>query len=260
MSKVPAWKKLGLAVKKDVENDVLKTTEHLGDEVLTNKAAKKLARKRSESTGSQTNKQKKPPKRQKVPKAERKAPPEKDQLSYLKQFSEDRDNWKFSKQKQNWLLKNIEHIPSNYDVALRNYVDSIQGGARTRLQEQLTAVVNEWNTIAKKLEEKIEAELYGDKGEETIENDKEQGDEKKEDEAKEEEKPTGPSREYVLRCKMLLDTLQDDPITLVGIEESVIDTISLDDGSETKDEGVSEENLIIEEIDVEDYVKEAKSD
>lgn len=277
MGKVPAWKRLGLSVKKDVDNNALQTTEHLGDEILTNKAAKKLCRSYSEG---QDKKDKKPPKRQKLPKAERKPPPEKDQLAYLKQFSEDRDNWKFSKQKQNWLLKNIETIPQEYEAALKTYVDSIQGGARLRLEEQLKEVVDEWNTIAKKLEEKIEAELFGNKKEST---EKDDVADKKSDEEERSELKKGPSMQYALKCKVLLDVLLDDPITLIGAEESVVDGIKVEDicdkntvekGDDEANEDKSEssnstdessdissenaDNLIIEEIEVNDYVKANK--
>lgn len=277
MGKVPAWKRLGLSVKKDIDNNVLQTTEHLGDEVLTNKAAKKLSRSYSEG---QDKKDKKPPKRKKLPKADRKPPPEKDQLAYLKQFSEDRDNWKFSKQKQNWLLKNIETIPQEYDTALKSYIDSIQGGARLRLEEQLREVVDEWNAIAKKLEEKIEAELFGKK-EEAVQ-DKNDVTEKKSEDDKESEAKNGPSMDYALKCKMLLDTLLDEPITLIGAEESVVDAINVEDVGKEDEGKVAEEkgdesdvqdgdsndesskvsdtsdNLIIEEIEVNDYVKANK--
>lgn len=256
MSKVPAWKRLGLSVKKDVIKDELNTTEHLGDAIVTNKLAKKLTRSYAED---QNKKEKKIPKRRKLPKAERKAPPEKDQLAYLKQFSEDRDNWKFSKQKQNWLLKNIDDIPSEYDLALRSYFDSIQGGARQRLENRLRDVVNEWNIMAKKLEEKIEAELFGDEEEnekkETIEEIK---DKKKAEEA---EQAKGPSREYALKCKSLLEALLDDPIALIGAEDSVVDGAQLQDDEidKEKEDHVEQErddqdNLIIEEVDVEQYV------
>lgn len=258
MSKIPAWKRLGLSVKKEVEDDDLKTTSHLGDEVVTNKIAKKLTKKRLKESDDKSKNQKKPPKRQKLPKSERKPPPEKDQLAYLKQFSEDKDSWKFSKQKQNWLLKNIEHIPSEYELALKQYIDSIQGGARSRLESQLQEVVDKWNEVAKKLEEKIEAELYGTKSGD----DEDNKDETKDDNADEnpssketEDNDQGPSRDYAVRCKLLLDVLIDEPVTLLGVEESVIDNLDVDKvnvGPETND------NLIIEEIEVEEFVKHAE--
>lgn len=278
MGKVPAWKRLGLSVKKDVHNNALQTTEHLGDEVVTNKVAKKLSRSYSEG---QDKKEKKPPKRKKLPKADRKPPPEKDQLAYLKQFAEDKDNWKFSKQKQNWLLKNIETIPQEYEAALKSYVDSIQGGARLRLEEQLKEVVDEWNAIAKKLEEKIEAELFGKKEDSELKDD---AVEKKSGGEDKTEVKNGPSMEYALKCKSLLDVLLDEPVLLIGAEESVIDEVNVEDikteegdkkdedeaepsdnseGSDSSSESseVPEENtdnLIIEEIEVNDYVKANK--
>ncbi|RKP31177.1 hypothetical protein METBISCDRAFT_26771 [Metschnikowia bicuspidata] len=277
MSKVPAWKRLGLVVKKDASNDALPTTEHLDDANVTHKQAKKIARKNSESSSGCSRSDKKPPKRIKLPKSERKGPVERDQLAYLKRFVNDREHWKFSKQKQNWLLKNIEHISPQYHAALALYVDSIQGGARTRLQEHLHSVLAEWNKTARILEARVEAELFGDKD----------ADAKEKETQKEKEEVKGPTRKYASICKMLLDVLWDEPVEMVGYEESVLDSIVLDveDEGQTEDkndkvysEGQSDEekaeqdsnedatnepepedNLIIEYVDVEDYVRAAQS-
>ena len=286
MSKVPAWKRLGLAVKKDTSNDALPTTEHLDDANVTHRQAKKIAQNNSESSSESSRLDRKPPKRAKLPKSERKGPVELDQLAYLKQFENDREHWKFSKQKQNWLLKNIEHIPPQYHAALALYVDSIQGGARTRLQEQLHSVLAEWNETARILEARIEAELSGDKD----------ADAKEKETQKEKEEVKGPTREYVSICKKLLDALGDEPVEMVGYEESVLDSLDLDvddegqtdegqtDEGQTEDktrkldsiwqrneekaeqdsnedatnEPEHEDNLIIEYVTVEDYVRAAQ--
>ncbi|QFZ31102.1 hypothetical protein EJF16_10696 [Clavispora lusitaniae] len=210
MSKVPAWKRLGLQVKDEVSEDPLATTTHLEHDNVTNKIAKSLNRKRR--LEEQKDGAKKPPKRVKVPKSERKPPPEKDQLAYLRQYAEDKDNWKFSKQKQNWLLKNIESIPQNYEASLILYVEGIQGGARTRLVEQLKQVVEKWNAVAQAVEDRVNAQLYG-----TGEEKKDENETKEEKEETKEE--SGPSKEYAIRCNKLLAAISEEEIVLKGVEE-----------------------------------------
>lgn len=237
MSKIPAWKRLGLQVKEDVEEGPLTTTTHLEHDNVTNKIAKKLNRKRQlQETKTDTNK--KPPKRVKVSKADRKPPPEKDQLAYLRQYSEDKDNWKFSKQKQNWLLKNIELIPLNYEAALITYVEGIQGGARDRLVEQLKEIVSKWNAVAQAVEDKVNIQLYG-----TVE-EKEKLSAETENASKEEN--AGPEREYTIRCKKLLDAIQDDEIILKGVE---LEEEAKEESTETeKEETLQERDIQAEEF------------
>lgn len=87
----------------------------------------------------------KPPKRIKQPKSERSPGPVPDQLVYLRQYSENREEWKFSKQKQNWILKNLFDISSDYNDAIIKYVEGIQGGSRTRVLEAAEKIVDNWN-------------------------------------------------------------------------------------------------------------------
>lgn len=266
MSKVPAWKRLGLQVKGDADDSPLHTTTHLEHDTVTNKLAKKLNKKRKQETSSE-GEQKKPPKRVKLPKLERKPPPEKDQLLYLRQYATDKDNWKFSKQKQNWILKNISDIPPQYEDALVVYVEGLQGGARDRLVPELTKVIQEWNEVAQKLEDKVNAELYG-----TSEEKKEDQEEKKE----EKEEVSGPLKEYAVRCKRLLKAINDEDVELKGMEEDVDTKVSEEQkdeseeetpadtetseqtpeqkpASETPEEPSEEDNLVFDDIEVEDY-------
>jgi hypothetical protein len=115
----------------------LQSTEQIDsaiDEVLQEvKAAKK------------PKKEKKPKKSklfkvQKVVRPERQLDPA---LSYLKQFHESRDTWKFNKIHQINLLKNafdIEKIPSAYIEIFYKYVAGLKGGARKQLRDAAIAV------------------------------------------------------------------------------------------------------------------------
>lgn len=135
-AKIPAWKKVGLK------------------QVKTSKAAAKTAYdplkeglKRSADIG-ETKKIAKPPKRQKVKKSEKpKATHELDQLLYLRTYTESRDTWKFSKQKQNWILKHLydEAIAQEYDEVLLNYIDGLQGSAREWAVDDAKEIVKKWN-------------------------------------------------------------------------------------------------------------------
>lgn len=297
MATVPAWKKIGLKLDESRDNTSFSGVVHLDSANVTNKLAKKINKKRSrEEDKTKGTKEKKPPKRVKLPKAERKPPPEKDQLAYLRQYATDRENWKFSKQKQNWILKNLSEIPHEYEENLISYIEGIQGGARDRLIEQLTDVANQWNEVCKAIEEKVNAELYGNGDDE----------EKKEsDEKKEEEKTPLVTRETAIRTKKLLHALTDDPVEFLSLDEeateaqdsepveSTLLSVPVDsevepkskpskdskeykedkqklentDSSEESDseEGSStnssaEDNLIIEHVEVKDYFEDSDSD
>lgn len=256
---IPAWKRLGLQVKDEVKEGPLGTTTHLEHDTVTNKLAKKLNKKRKQDEDKNT-KTKKPPKRVKLPKAERAPPPEKDQLAYLRQYADEREKWKFSKQKQNWILKNIEEVPQSYEKSLVVYVEGMQGGARERLVINLKKVVEEWNKVAQEIEDKVNAELYGKKSEEKEEEEKEK--EKKEEEKKEE---SGPLRDYAVRCNKLLKAL-DEEVELKGVEreddekEEVKEEVK-EEAKEEEEENEEvaknaeeeEDNLVFEDIEVEDY-------
>ena len=148
----PRWKKLGLQIKDEGNQGIA----HLEGENLSKKQMKHLSRKRG---NSDENKVKKPPKKKKVAKHEKPPPPEKDQLVYLKQFCEDKESWKFSKQKQNWVLKHLKDIPEEYNEYLVEYVGGIQGGSRERLVEELKGEVDKWNEVQRKIEERVERKL-----------------------------------------------------------------------------------------------------
>lgn len=224
---VPAWKKAGLKLQENAAADPLATVVHLKDGHMTNKVAKKLTQKRRlDEAGVKKDGSKKPPKRTKLPKLERQPPPEKDQLAYLRQYLDDRDNWKFSKQKQNWILKNIETIPVEYEAALVTYIEGIQGGARYRLVDELQTIRHLWNKAAEIMEAKIEAELNGE----------DNSDEKDETSASEGNKDTaaestGPSKDYAVRCQKILTALLGETVSLRGVENEM----EANDGTENKE-------------------------
>jgi hypothetical protein len=64
-------------------------------------------------------------------------------LDYIKQYHEDRASWKFNKNHQNHLLKNIfdlNVIPSDYAHLIYYYVRGLQGGVRTRLRDTAISI------------------------------------------------------------------------------------------------------------------------
>lgn len=137
---IPAWKRAGLkqnkqAVKKDKASyDPLK--EGL---------------KRAHESG-ETAKPAKPAKKPKLPKSER--PPkthELDQLAYLRQYAEDRENWKFSKQKQNWILKHMftDINDDKYSKPLIDYIGGLQGSSRNWVIDDAKELIKSWNDFMK---------------------------------------------------------------------------------------------------------------
>jgi hypothetical protein len=129
---IPAWKRAGLKVtsRAAATQQVLASTS-----------------KRKTLTDESILGEKMPPKRVKLPKNERPPPPEADQLVYMRQYSEDKANWKFSKQKQNWILKHIYTIDKKYDGPLDHYLSGIQGGSRQRIADEARVLVEKWNTF-----------------------------------------------------------------------------------------------------------------
>lgn len=129
--RIPAWKRAGLAQKAKVKPD---TAQEVYNPIESNN---------KRPLGEDNNK--KTPKRPKLPKSERGPPPEPDQLAYLRCYHEDRANWKFSKQKQNWIIRQVWEIPQEYSDALLAYLEGLQGASRPRLIETSSDIVKRWN-------------------------------------------------------------------------------------------------------------------
>lgn len=215
MSSVPAWKRAGLSVKaqQQQEDEDSLTTKRIENADLTVKEIKKISNKR-ELQDDTKHKSKKPPKRIKLPKNERPPPPVKDQLTYLKQFVDDKENWKFNKLKQNWILKNIKNIPKEYEEALILYLGTLQGGSRDRIIPELKEVISKWNTQYEEAERKIEEKLTK-KVENEIDKDSKTSNDAENKEQKEEEKDAV-DLEYALRCRAILSKLTDEDIEVKG--------------------------------------------
>ena len=67
-------------------------------------------------------------------------------LSYLKEYCESRQTWKFNKNHQSHLVKHafdLDVIPSNYVHYLYVYVRNLQGGVRTRLRDTALKILVE---------------------------------------------------------------------------------------------------------------------
>ncbi|CAK7896175.1 hypothetical protein CAAN1_03S02322 [[Candida] anglica] len=290
---VPAWKKIGLKIKEPSNEDNL-TVTHLESSTITTKQAKKLNKQKRKAEESASNDgEKKPPKRVKLPKGSRAPPPEKDQLAYLRQYHTDKDNWKFSKQKQNWILKNIRGIPQDYEVALSAYLEGLQGNSRQRIVEELQKVVKQWNQLADEAEAKVMAQLEkrtnteakesSKKGEDD-EDDEEVDEESKkkaakaleEDSKKKNETDAPPDYDYAVRCRVLIKALTDEEVELKGVE-SMEETKSDDEESSEPEEESStepvqeaqvneekvetsseplEDNLIVDTVEVSGYPEE----
>lgn len=219
-SHVPAWKKLGLKVKEDLQEDPLALTAHLDNAHVTNKQAKKLNKQKRKLEETPSG-DKKPPKRVKVPKTERPPPPEKDQLAYLRQYSEDKANWKFSKQKQNWILKNLQEIPTKYESALEDYLEGLQGSSRTRLVDDLKQVVEKYNQAFEKAEAKVEAELEAKlNGTAKPADDEVSEKDDKKPQAKNMPQEEAPNVDYAVRCRNLIKVLNDEVVDVKGAAEA----------------------------------------
>ncbi|CAG8982932.1 hypothetical protein HYALB_00002950 [Hymenoscyphus albidus] len=85
------------------------------------------------------------PKKKKAPKKSKSivVPQTRPFLSYLKQYTENRDSWKFNKNHQNHLIKHLfdlDSIPSEYEAFIYPYVRGLQGGVRTRLRGSALAI------------------------------------------------------------------------------------------------------------------------
>ncbi|KAH3661770.1 hypothetical protein OGAPHI_005948 [Ogataea philodendri] len=221
----PAWKRLGLKIKETVETDPLYLTKV------------NVSRKRKVEPSENT--EKKPPKRKKLPKSERPAPPEKDQLKYLRQYNEDRENWKFSKAKQAWILRNIKHIPAEYEESLMIYVNSIQGGSKDRLKDDMVAVIEKWNTAANTVENS-KSDVTGEEANEGSSGEPKETDQEKKSSIADDKDI--PDFNYVMLAKKIYEMLTGTKIDVAGAVE------------EEKQEEQEEHPLIVEEVDVEEYL------
>lgn len=149
----------------------------------------------------------------------------------------------------------------------------LQGGCRTRIVDDLKAVVKRWNELAEIAEARIEKEL-----ERKLDNseDKKETKEKKEKQEKREKKElvvVEPDYDYAKRCGILIKLLTDEIVELRGIDMTEEEE-EKEEEKETQQEeqqeqqqeqhqelpveestntDVLKENLIIEEVDVDQF-------
>jgi hypothetical protein len=206
---IPAWKRIGLKVKEELENDPLALTTHLDTGNLTKKQQKKIT-KRVRTDEQEDSAHKKPGKRQKLPKSERAPPPEKDQLVYLKTYTTEKDNWKFSKQKQNWILKHVKVIDQDYEEYLINYFAGLQGGGKERMAGILRDVIESWNKLQETSpEEKKEEEIKEEPKEKLKPKKKDLHDEL-----------TSVDADYAVRAKKILKAMTGEEPVVKGIDDA----------------------------------------
>lgn len=244
---IPAWKRIGLKVQEELQNDPLALTEHLESGKVTNKQAKQLSKRKravEASTNADGTTEKKPPKRVKLPKSERGPAPEKDQLAYLKAYTDDLPNWKFSKQKQNWILKHIRVIEDKYEQYLVKYLVGLQGGSRDRLVEELKKVMESWNIAQQEYKKKLlEAKDRVERAEEAKKEEEAKASKELEEitksKRKSKQQPQKKAEEvesvdadYALRARKIVLAITEEEITLEGIDNA--------DEEEKKEEGSEE--------------------
>lgn len=253
----PAWKRLGLKVKAVVSHDplaIVTERQDVGDsktvgkksqgekkEAKVNKTKRKAESTLEKGDDGKKGLEKKRAKRVKVPKAERKPTNVvKDQLQYMIDFSNNREKWKFSKQKQNWIIKNIRNIPEEYEEQLFKYLESVQGGSRDRIASEMKVVVEEWNTMVQDAEKQMEKDLEkGEKGAVVQEEEEEAEDEdgrggddgerktkeskksKKSKDTKEtkESSKTPVDYDYAIRARTIVKLLSGEDLVMSGVVE-----------------------------------------
>ncbi|AET37578.1 RNA-binding ribosome assembly factor RBP95 Ecym_1344 [Eremothecium cymbalariae DBVPG len=69
-------------------------------------------------------------------------------LSERQHAGEITSTWKFSKQKQNWLMKHLwdtNAIPNEYNPLVKSYVRGIEGRAKITLTDQCTDMLKKWD-------------------------------------------------------------------------------------------------------------------
>lgn len=202
---VPAWKRIAIKKANNeptlIADDPLNVTVHLATGNLNKKEKRQIINGTTsrQTKGKVSKAEKKGRKKVKLPKAERsilKTKVLKDQLKYLIEFYRNKCNkalpkqlldldsvalkyedkedeadsgiqelWKFSKQKQNWLIKHflsLEEIPREYDELLVTYFEGLQGRARSEIKEKCLKSITQWNNYVDAEDQKIKQIVNGD--------------------------------------------------------------------------------------------------
>src|SRR5579859_1792936 len=141
---------------KDNDGEATKSTENevsaeIPDAALLSVKAKEIAKARREEKQQEKQQQKK--------KAPEKAASDRksaDVLEYLESYRAHIDSgtdWKFKKQHQNWIVKNLYTYPWKSDELVISYLKTVQGKARERLVEDAREVVKSAETDYRKYEQ-----------------------------------------------------------------------------------------------------------
>lgn len=126
--------------------------------------------------------------------------------------------WKFSKQKQNWLIKhffNLDEIPSVYNDLLLLYFKDLQGRSKDELISKCQEKLKQWNDYVEDQETKIKALVEEEKPSESVDCEKTEEGKKGVDAAKKEQKEEQkeiqmPNKELVQRSLKLLKIWKSD--------------------------------------------------
>lgn len=192
----PAWKKAGLALKRQAE-----------DPVATPGEKKKPKR----------------DKKDKKPRAVRKMESIESHWEYCSTFVNSKDQWKFSKQQQNWLLKHINLIPEEKEDVVFKYLETVQGGSKDRLVNDAKDTIDQWNEQSREaFKEQEEREAREEKEGETQENgSKRSADRETKKETKQPLKVIIDA-DHAMRARNLYKVLTGTRIALVGLDETRI--------------------------------------
>lgn len=135
--------------------------------------------------------------------------------------------WKFSKQKQNWLIKhffNLDEIPPVYNDLLLLYFKDLQGRSKDELISKCQKKLKQWNDYAEDQETKIKALFEGEKTSEQVEEEETEEGEKSDEPVKEEkEEVQMPNKELIQRSLKLLEIWKDDDLKPIELKKFSID-------------------------------------
>ena len=142
--------------------------------------------------------------------------------------------WKFSKQKQNWLIKhffNLDEIPSVYNDLLLLYFRDLQGKSKEELISKCKGKLQQWNDYVEDQETKIKALIAEDKASEPINGEeKEEGEKdgnaeqgKQKEVQDEQEEVQMPNKELVQRSLKLLEIWKNDDSEQIELKNFFVD-------------------------------------
>lgn len=125
------------------------------------------------------------------------------------------DVWKFSKQKQNWLIKhffNIQQLPRQYDELLMQYFKDLKGETlKQSISEKCHNKIEEWNSYVERELEKMKKIVEGSDQEEDSEAAKDTEKQVSEDTKQKEQEPeVPPNKDIASRCLRLLQAWEPE--------------------------------------------------